>query len=281
MIFLFGEEIDLLLQYKTQAFEFLVALAPKLVIAVFVLVIGFWLSNLVLKLIKTGFRARKQDPQLISFLGSLIDAALKLGVVFLAAAVLGFETASFVAIFAALGFAVGMALQGNLGNFASGIMVMVFKPYKVDDFVEIVGETGRVTAIEIFNTKLETADGKLVIVPNGMATSDKIINHSADGSIRVDCFFHIPYDTSVNAFEEALKDAVQKESIVMTDPAVSIGIQEFDSHNIKMGVFVYCLPKDYWKTYYLTNRLIKKVMGDQGIQVAYSEGVELGKIDPK
>jgi len=273
------EELDVLIYYKKQAAEFLLDFAPKFVIAAFVVIVGFAIVKLIMKMVQRIFSARHVEKQVASFLGSLIDGALKIGVILLASTVLGFQTASIMAMLAAIGFAVGMALQGNLANFASGIMVMLFKPYKVDDFVEIAGETGRVTSIEIFNTKMETADGKEVIVPNGIATSDKIINHSTDGSIRVDCFFHIPYESSFDKVEAALLGALDEHALVLKDPAPAVAIQAYDSHNIQIGVFSYCEPKDYWTVFYAINRSIKRTLGQLQVPVAYSEGVELGTIE--
>ena len=176
----------------------LVAWSPKLAGAILILIVGFWIVGNLVKLSKKAMAKAKIDTTLIPFLSSLISVLLKVTVVIAAAGIVGIETTSFVAILASAGLAIGLALQGSLQNFASGVMILFFKPYKIGDLVELQGFVGVVKEIQIFNTVLMTPDNKKIIVPNGAATSGPITNISGPGQIRVDMTFGIAYDASID-----------------------------------------------------------------------------------
>lgn len=252
--------------------------APKLLLAIIVLVIGLWVINRLVKYLETIMLRSNLDADIVPFLKSLVGVLLKVMLLFSVAELVGIKTTSFVAMIAAAGFALGMALQGSLGNFASGVMVLIFKPYKVGDLIEADGKKGWVQEIQIFNTILKTATNQSVIIPNSIATSGTIINHSANGNIRLDIFNSIPYEEDFNKVEAAILNEVKLIPEIMQDPKPSVGIQEFDSHNIKVGTFVYVNPKLYWPAYYSVHKAIKNALGKNDIKMAYSEGIELGKV---
>jgi len=251
---------------------------PGVLKAIVVLIIGFWVIARVVKLLKQVMLKNNMDNDLIPFLTSLTSVLLKVLLIFSVAEMVGIKTTSFVAMLAAAGFAIGMALQGSLGNFASGVLLLLFKPYKSGDLVEIDGNKGWVSGIEIFNTTLRTATNQNVIIPNSKATGDTVINHSSNGFIRVDLFFAMPYEENFEKVKEAILADVTKLEGVLVDPAASVAIQSFESHNINVGVFLHCKPEDYWKVYYAANNQIKASLGQNNFQMAYSEGIELGKI---
>lgn len=252
--------------------------APKLILAIVVLVIGMWIINRIVKYVEKAMLASNMDADVVPFLRSLISVVLKVMLLFSVAELVGIKTTSFVALIAAAGFAIGMALQGSLGNFASGVMVLFFKPYKVGDLIEADGKKGWVKEIQIFNTILRTATNQAVIIPNSIATSGTIINHSANDHIRLDIFNSIPYAEDFEKVERAILAELRTIPEIMQTPAASVGIQEFDSHSIKVGTFVYVSPKLYWPAYYAVHKAIKSALGKNNIQMAYSEGIELGKI---
>lgn len=252
--------------------------APKLVLAIIVLIIGLWIINKLVSYLEQAMLQSNMDADVIPFLKSLVGVLLKVMLLFSVAELVGIKTTSFVALIAAAGFAVGMALQGSLGNFASGVMILFFKPYKVGDLIETDGQKGWVQEIQIFNTILKTPTNQCIIIPNSVATSGTIINHSVNGHIRLDIFSAIPYAEDFNKVEAAILSEVDRIPEVLDDPEPQVGIQEFDSHNIKIGTFVYVYPEKYWPAYYAVHKAIKKALGKSEVKMAYSEGIELGKI---
>jgi len=261
-------------ELTTKAIEY----SPKIVMAILVLIIGWKIASFVSKLIQKALAKQDIDESIQKFLGSMLSALLKIMVVLTAAGILGAQTSSFVAVLAAAGFAVGMALQGSLSNFAAGVMVLLFKPYKVGDIIEVSGSKGKVKEIQIFNTIIQTPKNETVIIPNSLAVGDKIINSSTVGNVRVDLMTHMPYEEDLAKVREAIMEEVLKHPKILKDPAPSVDIEAYDSHNLTVGVFVFCLPEDYWTVYYSLNNAMKTSLGRSGVKVAYSEGVELGSI---
>jgi len=251
---------------------------PGVLKAIVVFIIGFWIIGRVVKMMKNLMVKNGVDDDLVPFLTSLVSVILKLLLVFSVAEMVGIKTTSFVAMLAAAGFAIGMALQGSLGNFASGVLLLLFKPYKTGDLIEVDGQKGWVQGIQIFNTTLRTATNQNVIIPNSKATGDTIINHSSNGFIRVDLFFAMPYEGDFEKVKAAILKDVSVLEGVLPEPAPNVAIQSFDSHNISVGVFLHCKPEDYWKVYYNANNQIKATLGQNNFKMAYSEGIELGKI---
>jgi len=235
-------ETDKLAQYMSDFVDWVVVFAPKLGLAIIILIVGFWLIKRVSKIFDFSLEKAQMAPEVISFLGSLVNMALKAGVLLIAAGIIGFEMGSLVAILAAVGFAVGMALQGSLGNFASGIMIMVFKPYKLGDFVEVSEKFGKVESIQIF------------------------LNVT------------MPYEESFPKVKQVILDALSEMPDVMREPVPTVGIESYDSHNVIISVRPFIKPEDYWTVTFEANSRIKEAFSRAGIKVAYSEGVELGPI---
>ncbi len=269
---------DKLNQYMSQLMDWAVVFVPKLLLAAFVLFIGFWIARRLGDLMKAAISKANVSSEVTSFLGSIIDVVLKLAVVLVAASIIGFEVSSLLGLIAAIGFAVGMALQGFLGNFASGITIVFLKPYKVGDWVEISDKFGRVEAIEIFNTTIITPNEKTLIIPNGKVTDDVITNFSTRGQMRLELNVTMPYAEDYEKVEGIIKDALGKVSGVLTSPEPIVGIESYDSHSIVLAVRPYINPDDYWQVTYDAYAAIKKAFSMYGIKVAYSEGVELGPI---
>ncbi len=260
--------------YLERAIDFL----PTLVLALFVLIIGWRVTKWLGKTFDRFMQRREMDDAIRPFLVSLVTILLQVLLIFSVAEMVGVKTASFIAILAAAGFAVGMALQGSLGNFAAGVMILFFKPYRMGDIVEVAGMKGKVTAIQIFNTILVTPKNETVIVPNSSAIGDKIINFSTEGNTRVDLYTHMPYEEDFAKVREIIMDIVNKHPLILKEPSSSVDIEMYDTHNIQVGVFVFCKAEDYWTVFYDLNNAIKPALGKNNIRVAYSEGVELGKI---
>lgn len=259
-------------KFITMAMEY----APKLLLAIVVLLIGLWIIKKIVGMLGSIMDRAKLDQDVQPFLKSLIGVLLKVMLIFSVAGMVGIETTSFVAVLAAAGFAIGMALQGSLGNFAAGVMVLIFKPYKVGDLVSTQDQLGHVNEIQIFNTILTTLDHKQVIVPNGQAISGTITNLSHHEYMRVDLNVMIPYEQN---FEEAQKiaiEALRSVSGSLTEPAPYVEIEEFGDHNIKLAARTHSTVDNYWDVFFGGNRALKEAFSKAGIQINYAEGVQKG-----
>lgn len=257
----------------------LIEWSPKLVGAILVLIIGLWLVGKILDLVKRSFDRSSLSPEIKPFLLSVISAGMKIAVILMAAGILGVETSSFVAMLAAVGFAVGMALQGSLGHIAAGILILIFKPYKVGDFITIGDHKGFVTGVQIINTILQTLDNETVIIPNGTAISDVIINSTDDdGMVRLNINIYMPYEEKFEKVEAIIRGALKTCDHVQHDPKPLVGIGTFDTHSVVVDIRPYCKVEDYETAYFEVTQAVKAAFGQNDIKVAYSEGVELGSI---
>ena len=208
----------------------------------------------------------------------MVGVLLKVMLIFSVAGVVGIDTTSFVAVMAAAGFAIGMALQGSLQNFAAGVMVLIFKPYKVGDIIDVHDQMGKVLEIQIFNTLIATFDNRTVIIPNSMAISDVITNLSAREHLRIELMVPMPYQEDFDKVENIVLDALRNTPGVLEDPAPFVGIHTFDSHSIQLAVWPHAKTDDYWDVYFAAQKNVKSALRNHNIKVAYSEGIELGNM---
>lgn len=252
----------------SQLWNTVLAWSPKIVGGILVLIIGFWIVNIISRLVGRSLSKSGFDQDLIPFLRSLVSVLLKILVVITAAGVVGIEITAFAALLAGAGLAVGAAMSGTLGHFASGVMVLLFKPYKVGDLVDIQGTVGHVSEIQVFNTIINTLDNKKVIMPNGVATSGIMTNLSANGKLRVDLNVAMPYEEDFNKVQSIIKGALDKVSEKLPDEP-TIEIEKFDENNILLAVRPYATDDTYWDVYFNSYREIKKAFGEAGIEVAY------------
>ena len=175
-------------------------------------------------------------------------------------------------------FAIGMALQGFMGNFASGLTILFLKPYKVGDWISVDDSFGKVKNIQIFNTTLETPNDKTLIIPNGQVTDNPITNYSTIGDIRLELNVMMPYEESFPKVKEVITSALKQSKYVKWEKLPLIGIETYDSHNIVLAIRPYVDPNDYWDATFEIYGLIKQEFSANDIRAAYSEGVELGPI---
>ncbi len=267
-----------LVKYLDQFTEMLIDFAPKFATAVAILLIGFWIAKKLTRLASTAMQRSSLNAEITDFLGSLINIALKMLVILVAASLVGIEVTALVGMLAAISFAIGMALQGNLANFAAGISIMVLQPYRIGDWVEISEKFGRVESIQIFYTTIVTPGQKSLIIPNGQVMENIITNFSAKGHIWLELTVQMPYGESFPRVKEILNEAIRSVPNVLQEPAPQIGIEGFDSHSITIGVRPFIHPDNFWEVTLTANESIKNAFSKHNIQVAYSEGIELGKI---
>ncbi len=267
-----------LAKYWDQLIDFCVTFTPKILMAVASVYIGMWLVKRIVAVVRLSLDKANFSEEVRPFVVSFVSIALKVFVVLFAASFLGFETTSIVGILAAASFAVGLALQGSLGNFAAGILVMVFRPYKIGDMVEVNGKFGKVEEISVFNTVLSTPGFKTLIIPNGKIVDDTITNFSSRGVVRLELNVTMPYEESFPRVREVILSTLKSIPVVLEDPAPQVGIEMFDSHNVVLTVRPFVRPDDFWEGTFESHRLIKQAFSQNKIKVAYSEGVELGPV---
>lgn len=251
----------------------LIDFAPNLVISILTLIIGFWIANKLGTLLKNFLIKRGIDSTIIPFLTSIVVVLIKVLVVISVADRFGVKTASFIALLGGAGLAIGLAFQGSLGHFASGIMILIFKPYKVGDLVNIQDTLGTVKEIQIFNTVLHTLDNKLVIIPNGLATTGVMTNLSATGKLRVDLQVTMPYEEDFDKVRAIIRRALDNVSSRLPDEP-TIEINHFGENGAVLDVRPYSTDAKYWDVYYASYREIKKALGDNNIRVPYPVELE-------
>ncbi|MEL6671819.1 MAG: mechanosensitive ion channel domain-containing protein [Bacteroidota bacterium] len=247
--------------------------APKVVGAILTLVIGFWVANRVASLVGKGIDKQGTDPSLSKFLKSLISVLFKALVVVAAAGMVGIETTSFIAILGAAGLAVGLALQGSLANFAGGVMILLFKPFKVGDLIEGQGHTGVVDEINIFVTTLVTPDNKRVIIPNGPLSNGDITNYSTLDKLRVDLTIGISYDADIQQARDVIMEVMLNDPKVMKDPAPSVSVAELADSSVNLAVRPFSTTANYWDVYFGTYEKAKIALDKAGIEIPYPQTV--------
>lgn len=251
---------------------------PKIVLAGVIFWIGLKIIKKLTSLVSAFLVRADFSPTISPFLVSVLNIILKIGLIFIIASILGADLTGFVAILAAAGFAIGMALQGSLGNFASGILVLAFKPYKVNDWIKIEDNFGRVDEIGIFNTKMITRDDNTLIIPNSKVTDSILTNYSEIGTRRVAVMVPIPYTESFPRVKKLVLEALDEIPSILKDPEPLIEIESFDTHSVILAIRPYALPDSYWEAVRETYAMIKKVFHENNIQIAYVEGFQLGDI---
>jgi len=245
---------------------------PKVVGAVVTLIIGLWIIGMIVRGLKNMMKKRDVDESVAPFLASLASVGLKIMLLLAVAGQFGIETTSFIAIFSALAFAIGMALQGSLGHFASGVLLLIFKPYRVGDLVEIGGgQTGTVEEIQVFNTVLATLDNKRIIVPNGVVTSNVITNISGQGEIGVELTFGIAYDADIDKAREIILKVGKSCPWILEEPKQGVVVAELGDSSVNLATRPFVKSENYWDTYFYMQENVKKQFDAQGISMPYPQ----------
>lgn len=265
-------------EYGSTGLDLVVEYVPKLILVGILLWLGFKLIKKLRSvcdglLEKIGF-SKTMRP----FLTSIITGACKVGVLLICAGIIGVQLSIFASIIAASIFAVGLSLQGSLGNFASGILVLTLKPYEVGQWISLEDKFGRVIEIGIFNTMIVTPGKKTLIIPNSKITSDTVTNYSLNNVIRLELEVSMPYSESFPKVRDIIKTALEDITEIVNPEETEIGIINFDSHDLNLAVRPFVHPDHFWGVTYTCYEKIKKAFSDHEIQVAYSEGMQMGKI---
>ncbi|MHA7841919.1 MAG: mechanosensitive ion channel family protein [Winogradskyella sp.] len=260
-----------------KGYDLIVEFAPKVLAAILIWIIGSWIIKMVMKGIKKGMTKANYDDSLKKFLLNLISWIFKIVLILVVLGTVGVETTSFAAVLAAAGLAVGMALQGSLGNFAGGVLIMIFKPFKIGDLIEAQGEIGVVKEIEIFTTKLTGLSNKEIIIPNGSLSNGNIVNYTTEGTRRVDLVFGVSYDADIKQTKDVLMSVLNSHPSILKDPAPAVTVLELADSSVNFAVRPWCKTEHYWDVYFDVTENAKEALDAAGIEIPYPHTVEIQK----
>jgi len=251
--------------------EWIALYGLKAIAALVILVFGRLVAKALRATIKRVLQKGKVDDTLVLFTSSVSYVAIMAFVIIAALGQLGIQTTSFVAILGAAGLAVGLALQGSLANFAAGVLMIIFKPFKVGDYIEGGGVSGSVEEIGIFTTELKSPDNRKIIVPNAKMTSDNIVNYSAKDTRRVDIVAGVSYGDDIDKVKRVLEGILASDERVLKDPAPTIGILELADSSVNFAVRPWVRTSDYWDVFFATQESIKKRFDAEGISIPFPQ----------
>ena len=251
--------------------DYLVPFGIKLVAAIVVLLLGRWVIKLIKKALTKVMTRRKMDPSLSSFLMSLVSVLLTFLLIIAIVGILGVNTSSLVALLASAGLAIGMALSGTLQNFAGGVMIMLFKPFKVGDFISAQGYEGVVNEIQIFNTHVLTPDNKEVILPNGSLSTGAMTNFSKQGTRRVDWSFSIAYGDDYDKAKSLLLRLCDEDGRIQKTPAPFVELGKLNDSSVDITVRVWVDAADYWAVFFSMNEKVYKAFATEGLSIPFPQ----------
>lgn len=252
--------------------DILMLWVPKIALAIILLVVGFWLIGRLTGMMKRMMAKRGFDETIQPFLSSLISTLLKVLLLISIAGIFGVPVASFVAIIGAAAFAIGLALQGSLGHFASGVLLLVFKPYRVGDFVEIGdGRVGSVKEIQVFNTIITTLDNQIIYVPNGLVTSNPIKNINQEPKRRVDFTFGIGYDDDIDLARATIQEVADSCPLILKGEANQIEIESHGDSSVNFTTRMWTNTENYWPVYFYMMENVKKKFDEKNIGIPYPQ----------
>ncbi len=244
---------------------------PKLASALAVLIIGWIIIKMLIRGLSRIFDKTNFDEALEGFILSLASVGLKIILIVTVAAMLGVQTTSLAALLGAAGLAVGLALQGSLSNFAGGVLILVFKPFKIGDYIEAQGHGGTVESIQIFNTILKTGQRKRIILPNGKLSNDSVVNWTAKKKVRVDMTFGIGYNDDIDKTRKILQKLVDDETVILDIPATQIFIGNLGDSSVDMLIRAWTKPDDSWTLPFIMNEKVKKAFDKAGISIPFPQ----------
>ncbi len=251
--------------------ELMLSFALKLVVAIIIFYVGRWVAAGISRLIGKALLMRHVDKAVVSFLSSIVYAAVLIAFALIALSHLGIQTASFLAILGAAGLAIALALQGSLSNFASGVLIIIFRPFKAGDFVEVAGISGVVERIDIFQTIFKTGDNKKVIVPNSQITGGAITNYSAEKRRRVDLTIGISYDSDLRLAKQILADILQQDDRILAEPKPVIAVSALADSAVQLVVRPWVESGNYWAVYWDTLEQVKLRFDAAGIEIPFPQ----------
>ena len=254
-----------------KVYDLLMLYGVKVIAAIAIFIIGRWVAKGFQSLTKKLMDKKNVDPTITGFVGNLTYMALLVFVIIAALSQLGIQTTSFIAILGAAGLAIGLALQGSLSNFAAGFLMLIFKPFKVGDYIEAAGVAGTVETIQIFTTTLQTPDNKTIIIPNSGVTNSNIVNYTVKGTRRVDMVFGISYEDDIEKAKQIMADVLGKDDRILKDPPMQIAVSELADSSVNFVVRPWANIENYWGIYFDAMENIKKAFDEAGISIPYPQ----------
>ena len=252
--------------------ELTVSFVPKLLIAILILWVGMKLAKMLKKFIVRTLEKRNAEPSLKTFLGSLVDVLLKAMIIIMAMDVIGIKATSFIALLGAMGLAIGMALQGTLQNFAGGVIILLMKPFKVDDYIECANYKGYVRAIRIFNTTIQPFNGRTIIVPNSELSNKSIINHTKEPILRLDIVASVAYGTDLDRAKEVLLQVINDDPLVLHEPKEPVvAVSELADSSVNFSLWMWVTVEDYWTVWLRIRENIYKAFYANGITIPFPQ----------
>ena len=243
----------------------------KLLIAIVTGIVGFWVIKIISRRIDKVLSKSDMDATIRPFISNVIAQLLKLLLVISILGMLGVQMTSFIALIGAIGLAIGMALSGSLQNIAGGVMILLFKPFKVSDTIEAQGYTGTVSEIQVFNTILKTPDNKTIIIPNGKLSTSAMINYSTEARRRVDWTITIAYGDDVDKAKEVMKELCQAESRILPEPEVFMAVAALADSSVNITVRAWVKASDYWGVFFTMNENVYKSFSQHGLNIPYPQ----------
>lgn len=258
--------------------DYVLEFSPKLIVAFLILIIGLWTTSIATKLIKKILTKREVEPTLTLFLGNMIFWTLRILVFVTVISKLGVETSSFVAILGAAGLAIGLALQGSLSNFAGGVLIILFKPFKVGDTIEAQGIIGTVVEIKIFSTIITLPENKTAIIPNASLSNGNIINYTLNGTLRIDLVIGVDYGSNLQQVKEVALEVMHSNSAVLKDPSPSVFVKTLNNSSVDFAIRPWVKSEDYWTVRAEIIEACKLAFDKAGIEIPFPHQVEIKKI---
>ena len=257
--------------FVTKMIDLGISVGSKILLAIVVFLVGRWIVRRLNKLLAKILEKRQVEASLSTFVKSLVNITLTLLLIIVVIGVLGIETSSFIALFASAGVAIGMALSGTLQNFAGGVMILLFKPFKVGDTIEAQGQSGTVREIQIFNTILATPDNKIIIIPNGGLSTGLMKNYSREATRRVDWEFGIAYGDDYTKAKAVIARLLDADGRVLKDPAYFIALTSLGESSVNIVVRAWVNAGDYWGVYFDMNEKVYKTFAEENLNIPFPQ----------
>lgn len=263
--------MDQFMNWVTENQDIIVSYVIKFIVAILILIIGKMIANSVAKLLGRGMSKKGVDGAVISFLSAIVKSVIFIAAILMALSQVGVQTTSFIAILGAAGLAIGLSLQGSLANMASGVLIIMFRPFRAGEYVEAGGVSGTVNEVNIFQTVLKTPDNKVVYVPNAQITGQPITNYSREDTRRVDLLIGVSYDADLHKTKEVLESVLKADERLLKDPEWNIQVNALNSSSVDFIVRPWVKSTDYWPVYWDLMREIKIALDKNGIGIPYPQ----------
>lgn len=257
--------------FLSKIIDLATSLGSRILTAIVVFLIGRWIVKKLNRIVLSIMEKKQVEASLFSFTKSLVSITLNFILIIVIIGVLGIETSSFIALFASAGVAIGMALSGTLQNFAGGIMILIFKPFKVGDVLEAQGQTGTVKEIQIFNTIISTPDNKIIIIPNGGLSTGIMKNYSKEPTRRVDWEFSIAYGDSYEKAKAVIERLLKADSRILSSPTYFIALNSLGESSVNIVVRAWVNAEDYWNVFFSMNEKVYKTFAEENLNIPFPQ----------